>query len=254
MKTFPMLRGFRAAFVFLTRIPVGGFPYPDEAWRWSSAFFPVVGSCLGGGLALVFLALQGAGAWPAAWVTLAVSLLVTGAFHEDGLADTADALGGGYTRDRVLEILKDSRIGTFGAVALIVNLGLKAALLVELGPRAPWALIVAETVSRAPPVILMVLMPYATDPDRSRSRDVTRGGPAQGLVALVWSGLVLHLFGFWGGLFFVDRVLITGVIGIVTALLAWRFHRRVGGITGDFLGATQQIIALVVLLTWTLCR
>ncbi len=242
------LRAVRAAFTFLTRIPVGGFPYHADDWRWSSAHFPLVGAVLGCGLGAACATLLALGPLPAAALVLAMSLLVTGAFHEDGLADTADALGGAYDRARVLEILKDSRIGAFGGAALVIALLARCALLAALGPLAPAALVASECASRLPPVVLMALLPYATTDARSRSRQITRAGPAQALVAGGWTALVLI------GLVWLDRLpAIAGVAVVIAAVAAGlecgrRFMRRLGGVTGDFLGATQQVAAIAMLI------
>ena len=129
----PAIRGARAAFVFLTRLPLGGYPCSDEAYAWAPAHGPLVGLVVGGLGATAAVLCLGAGAMPAVLVGLAVTMLVTGGFHEDGLADTADALGGAiFDRGKLLEILKDSRIGTYGALALVISVGLRAALLCEL--------------------------------------------------------------------------------------------------------------------------
>jgi len=242
------LRGVRAAFAFLTRVPVGGFPYAAADWRWSSAHFPLVGAAIGALLAALWFVLAPLGASPAAALVLAASLLVTGGFHEDGLADTADALGGGYDRAKVLEILKDSRIGAFGALAVGASLLVRYALLAALGPLAPAALVASQCASRTPAIWLLVAMPYVTDEARSRSKPVTRAGVAQGAVATLWTAAIL------GG------SVVAGRLGVVAAaagaaaaaaaglICAWRFHRRVGGVTGDFLGATQQVAEAAVLI------
>ncbi|HWL86801.1 MAG TPA: adenosylcobinamide-GDP ribazoletransferase, partial [Polyangiaceae bacterium] len=135
------IRGVRAAVTVLTRLPVGGFPYSDAEWRWSAAYFPLVGGALGVVLGGVWLLSVRAGFVVAAVIAVAASLLLTGAMHEDGLADTADALGGAADRERVLAILKDSRIGAFGSAALTVALLLRVALLARLGASAPIALV-----------------------------------------------------------------------------------------------------------------
>src|SRR4051812_44204788 len=114
----PALRGMRAAFVFFTRIPLGGFSYAKEDFCWASAYAPFVGLVLGLLMWGAFRLFEPVGAWPAAILVLGLQLLLTGAFHEDGLADTADALGGGFTREKVLLILKDSRVGSYGAAAI----------------------------------------------------------------------------------------------------------------------------------------
>ena len=113
------LLALRASLTFLTRLPVGGFPYPQKTWEWISIWFPLVGLFLGALQAGIWLGLDGHSELTRALVAVAFGVIVTGGFHEDGLSDSADALGGGYDRASVLRILKDSRIGAFGALALI---------------------------------------------------------------------------------------------------------------------------------------
>jgi adenosylcobinamide-GDP ribazoletransferase len=240
-------RGVRAAFVFLTRIPVGGFPYSPEDFRWAPAHFPLVGTCIGGaGAAVVYLALP-LGSGVASALALTATVALTGAFHEDGLADTFDALGGAHTSGRILEILKDSRIGAFGGLALASTLLLRAALLVELGAVAPVALVASQAVSRMPPIWLMALLPYATDDARARSRQINRAGPAQAAVATLWAGGVLVALVAVGALTAGTAIGTLGAAFAVAPLCGWRFHRRVGGVTGDFLGATQQVAEAAIL-------
>jgi adenosylcobinamide-GDP ribazoletransferase len=247
MRPPAQLRGARAAFTFLTRIPVGGFPYSSDDWRWSTAYFPLVGAAVGGIMAAVWTAAAPLGSIAAAILAVAAGLLVTGGFHEDGLADTADALGGAYDRERVHEILKDSRVGTFGALALAVSLALRVALIVELGAAAAVALVFVQSASRLPPIWLMVALPYATPASTAKSRPVTRAGIAQALLATVWPVLLAEILLAPGQL-----LALAAIAALATALLGWRFAARVGGITGDFLGATQQVVecALLAALVW----
>jgi len=242
------LRGLRAASVFLTRVPFGGFPYSDAEWRWASAWFPAVGLAHGAACGLVYLALAPAGPWPAAIAALAVGMLLSGAFHEDGLADTADALGGAYDPARVLEILKDSRVGSFGAAALATSLLLRAACLAQLGPAAPAALTLLGALSRTPPIWLMRALPYVTDDAAARSRLLARAGAAQTATATATTALALlaaMALGTWSSMHVVTVIL----VALATAVIGgWRFHARVGGITGDFLGATQQVTEALALL------
>lgn len=243
---WPPLRGVRAAFTFLTRIPVGGFPYADADWRWSAAHFPLVGAVVGAIMAATWYVAAPLGAGPAVVLALIASLVVTGGFHEDGLADTADALGGGYDRARVLAILKDSRIGSFGGLALAATLLLRGALLVELGAMAPVALVASQAASRMPPIWLMALLPYATDDAVAKSRRINRAGVAQAGVATMWAlAIVAGLVG--AGLPAMSAVGLLVIAAPVAALLGWRFWRRVGGVTGDFLGATQQVVEAAML-------
>lgn len=236
------LRGLRGAITFLTRVPVGGFPYTDAEWRWAAGWFPAVGLLVGCACAAVDLALLSAGPWPAAAASVIAGLLLTGAFHEDGLADTADAMGGAYTRDRLLEILKDSRVGSFGAAALTMALLLRVACLAALGPAAPAAIVVVHAWSRVPPIWLMRALPYVTSDAASRSRLVARPGDAQVLLATLCGGLVV-LAAVGSALLTTTQGAALLLVGLAVALVGgWRFVVRVGGITGDFLGATQQVV------------
>ena len=184
-----VLRGARAAFVFLTRLPVGGFPYTREEWRWASAWFPFVGLVLGALCAAVWALVAPLGPWVAAMTVLVVSILLTGAFHEDGLADTADALGGAYDREKVFVILKDSRIGAFGALALVISIAFRLVLLAGLGSAAPVALVLAHSLARVGPVWLMVALPYVSG-EGARNRQVARAGTSQAVMATVGGGRV----------------------------------------------------------------
>jgi adenosylcobinamide-GDP ribazoletransferase len=247
------LRSGRAAMTFLTRIPVGGFPYTDEEWRWSSAWFPAIGLALGALYAQIFMRTAAAGGMAAATLTVIAALLVTGAFHEDGLADTADALGGAYTRDRVLEILKDSRVGAFGAAALVVAILLRVALIARLGASSGGiALIIAESISRAAPVWMMALVPYATSDEQSKSRLITRAGFAQAMVGSGWSLAALAIAVVTGRISVVQAVVVIILVGLMTVYLIDKFVTRVQGVTGDFLGATQQVLVCLVLLLFAL--
>lgn len=245
----PFVRGARAAFVFLTRIPVGGFPYARDDWQWASAHFPLVGGVLGALVGAVACALQPLGALSAAFIALGVSMMLTGAFHEDGLADTSDALGGAFDREKLLLILKDSRIGTFGGCALVFSIGTRAALIARLGMDAWWALALVGCAARVGPIWQMVMIPYVSTQD-AKSRDVTRARAPQGWVATAWLGIALLC---------VHRVCaparmvwLVGLLMLVTAVASFRFLRRAGGITGDFLGATEQLceIAGLAVLAW----
>lgn len=243
------LRGARAAFVFLTRVPVGGFPYAAEEWRWSSAWFPLVGLVVGTACAAVWWLVAPLGPWVAAITVLVASILLTGAFHEDGLADTADALGGAHDRAQIFVILKDSRVGAFGALALVVSITFRLVLLAGLTWVAPAALILAHCLARLGPVWLMVAMPYASDA-AAKSRQITRAGPAQGVLATAIGvaaagGVVLAE----GAINATAALAALGVMALATAFCGWRFRGRTGGVTGDFLGAAEQVNEIVILFT-----
>jgi adenosylcobinamide-GDP ribazoletransferase len=253
MNAPPWLRGGRAAMIFLTRIPIGGFPFSKEDWQWSSGYFPLVGVVLGVLHATVFLLTERAGAFAAACVAMTVGLLLTGAFHEDGLADTADAMGGTYDRTKLFEILKDSRVGSFGAVALVSVFLTKAALFARLGHSAALAMVVTQCVSRMPPIWLMATTPYVTQDEASKSKLVTRATWKQAALASLWPSVLCYAFSQlykWMSPMLVGTLAATCVV--VAVLCTWRFRKRVGGITGDFLGACQQVTECALLLAWAI--
>jgi len=248
----PPLRAIRAAFIFFTRLPVGGFPYRKADWQWAAAHAPFVGLVLGGALGLIDRLLLPLGALPAALLVVGVSLFFTGAFHEDGLADTSDALGGGYDTERVLLILKDSHIGSFGGAALVVSIVGRAALLAQLGNAVAWAWPLVWCGARVGPIWLMATLPYVTANDLAKSRDLTRGGLAQALVASSWFIVVSIALVVTGHFTWVRVAALALAVALVTAVSGFRYWARVRGITGDFLGATEQLgeLAGLAVLAW----
>ena len=241
------LLGFRASITFLTRIPVGGFPYPQKTWEWISIWFPLVGLLLGAMQTLIWYGLEGHSDLTRALIAVIFGIVITGGFHEDGLSDSVDALGGAYDRDNVLRILKDSRIGAFGALALILVLKLKLSLLVDLGGMAPIGFLLGQSLSRAVPVMQLGVQPYARREDpHSKSRDVARSGRVQALIVAAWVGAIVfgayHLGVPTPGL--LGSVIAMVSVGVIFGIYV---QRRVGGLTGDFMGAIQQIAELGVL-------
>ena len=173
---------------------------------------------------------------------------LTGAFHEDGLADTCDGLGGSAQRERALVIMKDSRIGSYGTVGLCLALLLKTALLAQLaaqwGPlRAALALLCGHVLSRLMPLFIMRWLPYVSDADAAKSKPLADdvSGPAL-LAGLAWA---LPAWALTGWAFSPARLL---ACAAMLALLTWRlgrlWQRRLQGFTGDVLGATQQVCEL----------
>ena len=242
------LHAFRASFTFLTRIPVGGFPYPPKTWEWISIWFPLVGGLLGALYAAIWMALDGHSDPTRAIIVVTIGLLVTGGFHEDGLSDSVDALGGAYDRENVMRILKDSRVGAFGALALIVAVMLKGSLLVDLGVLAPVGLVLGQSLSRALPVMQLGLQPYARrDDPQSKSRDVASSGRLLAWTDAGWTAAIVCGAFAWG-------VLMAGIVGSLAAMLAVGvvlgvyFQRRAGGSTCDFMGALQQVSELGILI------
>jgi adenosylcobinamide-GDP ribazoletransferase len=247
------VRGVRAAFTFLTRIPVGGFPYTDAEWAWTSAHFPLVGLVVGGLAAALRAALARGlgGGLVVGFLVVGGSAWLTGAFHEDGLADTADALGVARDRASIFAILKDSRIGSFGAVALIASIGARAALVADLGAACAWALPLVGCAARVGPVWLMLALPYAT-PTAAKSAGVAATGVAQALVATAWLALACVACAGFAGVSPARLAAMLATLAAVAILTGARYRAAAGGVTGDFLGATEQLgeVAALVALAW----
>jgi adenosylcobinamide-GDP ribazoletransferase len=188
------------------------------------------------GAAVLWLTALGLPAPLPAILSTAVTILMTGAIHEDGLADTADGLGGGMTRERALEIMKDPRIGVFGTIALILMLPLKIATL-SLLPlwTALAALVAAHAFSRFCAVLVIFTGHYVGSADRSRAAPVVeRVRIGDVLIAALFGLPALALCG--------PRVVVAVVVALAVAGLLTRWCvRRIGGYTGDTLGATQQV-------------
>lgn len=246
------LRLIGVALQFLTRVPVRvGF---EPLWLNQSArHFPLVGAFVG---ALGALVLWAAGLLFPHAVALGLSMmatvLVTGAFHEDGLADTCDALGGAVGRERALEIMKDSRIGTYGAVGLLLVLGLKAATLAALPLGwAMAALLLAHTVSRTAAVALIRFLPYAGDVAQAKAKPLAERISAAGfIVAMAWAVVAGLMLIVWNPAWWPMVATAWGLAATGAMACGRWFMRRLGGITGDALGATQQLTELLMLLGW----
>ena len=248
------LRLFCIAVQFLTRVPVPRRVGFEPDWLNQSArHFPAVGACVGAVAALVLWAASAV--FPpavAVGLSLAATLLLTGGFHEDGLADTCDALGGAVSRDRALEIMKDSRIGSYGALGLLIVLGLKAAALTALPlALAIPATLLAHSASRAAAVLLIRWLPYAGDIAHAKAKPLAqRVSRAGAWVAVAWPAAVVLLL-LWRAPAQAPLIA-TGLLllGLATLASARWLQRRLGGYTGDALGATQQVTELLLLLGW----
>jgi adenosylcobinamide-GDP ribazoletransferase len=255
-------RHYLLAVQYFTRLPVKG-PLADwvgfspEMLRAAAAHFPGVGWLVGMtacvSFAVLSLALPDT---PVTALTAAVgcamaTALLTGAFHEDGLADVADGLGGGSSRERALEIMKDSRVGAFGALALLLVVAAKVGLLGVLAAASPaavlTALLAAHTVSRFWPLLVAHTLPHIGDAGSSKSKPLADQVERRALyVAAAWCLLPLALMALAHGLAFMGvAVLVSGVA--LYAMRRW-FQQRLQGFTGDCLGATQQACEIAFLL------
>ena len=249
------VRHYLLAVQFFTRIPVTGrladwVGYSPAMLRASAAHFPGVGWLVAAVAAAVYAALHwGLGAQPFAPLVAAVfctlaTVVITGGFHEDGLADITDGLGGSYDRERALDIMKDSRIGAFGAMALVLVLLAKVSLLALLGAHslsaALCALLGGHVLSRFWPLCLVRMLPHVGDSAKSKSKPLADQISNAALAAAgLWCFMPLALV--WraqAALFLIVAVLCSAA-GAVH--MARRFAQRLQGFTGDCLGAVQQV-------------
>lgn len=240
------LRLLVVAVQFLTRLPVPALNHYDPKWLQQSArYFPLVGLMIGCLTAGVFWLLTWAfNPWVAAVGSSAFSIRLTGAFHEDGLADTCDGLGGGLDAQQALEIMKDSRLGTYGTLGLVLTLGLKVVLLASLP--LSWALValvLAHGWSRFFSLLLIYFLNYAGNLEAAKAKPLAQQITlAEVLLAGFYLLPTLALFfvpGFTGATS--TLLLCLGMMLVVAWYLARLLKKRLGGYTGDGLGATQQL-------------
>lgn len=254
-----MISGFLAAIAFLTRLPVGrlrGFG-PEEVAR-SARWFPLVGALLGGiSVAVLRLCVPIFPPLVIAVLIAGVGVLLTGAMHQDGLADTADGFGGGGTREDVLRIMRDHAIGSYGGVALVLVLALKIATVAALidgydghdGHRALTALLLAPILGRWSAVLLSATQPYARPPSPdapSSAGSLTRFvGRNELIIATALAVAIAVPFDRWRG----SAALV--LVAVASAGWAWWCRRRIGGITGDTVGTGVEMSECLVLLLFT---
>ena len=232
----------RRAWAFLTRLPGGAHPGDDRELGRSVPWFPVVGAMMGVLSGAVYWALNGPlGALLAAVLAVATGAVATGCFHEDGLADTADALGGS-TIERRLEIMKDSRVGVFGVLALVLSTLVRVFAVSSLAPvDGLVALVVAHMLGRTTAVAVMAGAPAAAGTGLGHSYAVHLPR-ARTAVAVVVSSVAAASLGLPGAVSLAAAATGAALVGLV----AWRAF---GGTTGDVLGATEQIAEMAVLLS-----
>jgi len=244
------LRLFFTALQFFTRVPVPAWVGWSPAQLNASArYFPTVGLIVGAmGAAVLLGALQLWSAPVAVLLAMAAGVLLTGAFHEDGFADSCDGFGGGFTRERVLAIMKDSRVGSYATIGVALLLALKYQLLLGLVERLDAltltaALVASHAVSRLAALGVMARLDYVRDDDSAKSKPIaqTRPGPGALLFAATMSLLPCVPLG------------LAALPALAGAALVWLaavpyLRRRLGGYVGDALGATQQLAEIGFLL------
>jgi adenosylcobinamide-GDP ribazoletransferase len=239
------LRAFGAAVCFLTRLPLGRrLDVDGNDLARAGATFPLVGAAIGalvGAVAAVLV--HPLGGWLAAVLALTAAALLTGALHLDALADSADALSA-RTRERALEIMRDHAIGSYGAVAIALDLLLKAGALSTLASHHEVlrTAVAAGALSRAAPVLLAAALPYARA-ETGLGAALTRGGPGRAAIAaLLAAGIAVPTAGTPGAV-------ATGVVAAIVVALAVCYRRWLGGVTGDTLGAAVEVTEIAVFLT-----
>jgi len=235
------------AFGYFSRLPMPSkLAFSQARLAASGRYVPVVGLVVGVvGAAIYWLALQRFAAPLAVAMSMVTTLLLTGALHEDGLADCCDAFGGGHHRDDVLRIMKDSRIGAFGAIGLVLSLLIKWQALTELATLTPlgaafW-MIAAHAASRAGTIVYLSTLEYARADGKARPFAKAPWSSAAvalliGLPTLFWMGTPLGC-------------LLLAVGCVLHALLGYWFKHRLNGYTGDCLGLAQQIFEIAIYLT-----
>ncbi|MFO0696448.1 MAG: adenosylcobinamide-GDP ribazoletransferase [Polyangiales bacterium] len=241
------VRGLRGALSFLTRIPIHGELPKDDEWDRSLALFPLVGLGIGGLMAAVYALSFRAGPLVASTLALSVGLLLTGAMHEDGLADTADALGGGRDAEGIRAILKDPRLGSFGVSALVAVLLLRVALVASFGEAGWYLLLLSQSAGRFAPLVLMSRLPYAGSLEASKSAFLPRPSDSARLVGAAVPAFVLGLGVVFHLVAPAAAALGLGAYAVVTWTALARFRTRLGGYTGDFLGAVEQLAECALL-------
>jgi adenosylcobinamide-GDP ribazoletransferase len=239
---------FLNAIMFYTRIPVPkNLPYSDEILNRSTRYFPFIGWVAGGIGAGSFYGLQFV--FPpelAILLSMLTTIFVTGAFHEDGFADFCDGFGGGYTKEKILTIMKDSRIGTYGSIGLVGILATKFMSLhaIDLA-MIPLILLTGHSLSRLMPILVIYTSDYSRDDATSKSKPIGKRGKGIDFALALFFGLAFLAF-----LPFTFSLAILPVLVITTFVFKSYITRKIDGYTGDCLGALQQISEVIFYLAW----
>lgn len=250
---------FWAALMFYTRIPVpDNALHSQEVLNKSRKYFPLIGVIVGSVAVCIYLsASQVFGTELSIALSMLSTVLITGAFHEDGFADSCDGFGGGWTHDQVLTIMKDSRVGTYATVGLIFLFGIKFLTLVEISSLENILLfctvyIAAHTLSRAISSSMIDLFDYVQDIDQSKIKPITELNlqPSDKLFGLVTTILPILFLASFSLAMTIVACLAACVVAI--GFMAYSRH-RIGGYTGDVLGAIQQLSELAFYLSIAAC-
>ena len=237
---------FLMATMFLTRLPIARWVQHDTALQLGMArWFPAVGWLVGGLAALLLWLCANLVPWvPAVILATALAILLTGAFHEDGFADMCDAFGGGWEKEQVLRIMKDSRLGTYGTLGLGLMLSSKISLLCSLPlTNALCALIAGHVLSRTAATSLLLDLPYVRDTEDG----IAKTPPAEFTLTSLWFTVATAALAL---LLLPMRAWLPLLLGLLALRYwaAWYYRKRIGGYTGDCLGGAQQLAELWVLM------
>jgi adenosylcobinamide-GDP ribazoletransferase len=243
------LEFFFIALGFFTRIPVPhDLNFSQENLNQASRYFTLVGWLIGALCAAVFcIVVSVLPVSIAILMSMAIGFLLTGGFHEDGLADTADGLGGGWSVAQKLTIMKDSRLGSYGSLALWFVLTCKFMLLLEIAnyiaasvSQLGWIILIAHPLSRMVATAMIYILPYVTDPDQSKVKPLAQSQHRNDMLINLAIGLVT-------GVLVVEAFLVILIMLLLAGLTMFLLMRQqLGGFTGDTLGATQQFSELAV--------
>lgn len=243
------IRIFLTALMFFTRIPCPSFKdYSDEYLNKATRYFPLIGWVVGVVAAATAFGLNYIFPISISIVfSIAASVLITGAFHEDGFADVCDGFGGGWTQERILDIMKDSRIGAYGAIGLVLLLSLKIVTLIELMNLDVWfclkAIVLGHVLSRFSSVTFIFTHEYSRADETSKIKPIAKKLALKDfLISAIWVIPALLLFQNWWIFLVVIPVYIAKIY------LAKYFTKWIGGYTGDCLGTTQQVTEIITLL------
>jgi adenosylcobinamide-GDP ribazoletransferase len=250
------LNYFATALMFFTRIPIPfTVEYSDEIMNKSQKYFPMVGWVVGGIAALVYWILQHFFSIEISLVlSMVSSVLLTGGFHEDGFTDSCDAFGGGYGKEKIMTIMKDSRIGAYGVLGIILLLLLKFLTLTSISNLSTHlvliAIIAAHTSSRFIAGTMIYTHQYVTDIDKSKSKPLANKRLSYNALFFSFVTTLLPFILFEQWIF----LLALPISYLGKLYLAWYFKKHIGGYTGDCLGAIQQVCEvlfyLAIILLW----
>ena len=240
---------FKTSLLFFTRIPVGGHgEWEQEYVDKATSYLPVIGLLVGGLGGLVFVGSTYLFPQAVAIVlSMVATVLLTGAFHEDGFCDVCDGFGGGYTKEQRLMIMKDSRSGAYAVVGAALLLLLKFSALTSLSiTLIPLTLIAGHTISRTTIIWFVSIHTYARDDNQSKSKPLAKSLPLSRIIISTIAGSLTLLLLPW-------LPAIAGLIVSIIVFVIWSKYvvKRLGGYSGDCLGATQQLVEVAFYLTIT---